>query len=176
MNLPLLTVPVWAALAVVAVTLIAADTDYRSRRIPNLLTLPALLAALAIHAIAGGAHGVGQAALGALVAGGILLPGWLLGWMGAGDVKLMSAVGAWLAWPASLTASLAALIAGGVIALVVAIRHRALGRSLRGAASIGIWALLLPGRKAPPPAASSLRFPFAAAILAGSIISLWVRI
>ncbi len=174
MTLPGLTVPVWAAVAAVAVTLIATGTDARSRRIPNLLTLPALLVGLAAHAIAGGASGLGLACLGAVVAGGILLPGWVMGWMGAGDVKLMAAVGAWLAWPAGLFAALAALIAGGVIALVVAARHRALGRSLAGAAWLGAWALLQPGRKGPAPA-SGLRFPFAAAILAGSLISLWLR-
>jgi prepilin peptidase CpaA len=176
MTLPALTVPVWAAVAVLAVTVIATDSDFRSRRIPNNLTFAALLVALVSHAIAGGLHGVSQSALGALVAGGILLPGWLKGWMGAGDVKLMAAAGAWLAWPVSLTATLASLIAGGVFALIVAIKHRALGRSLRGAADMGAWAVLLPGRKGPPPAASDLRFPFAAAILAGSMISLWAHL
>ena len=105
-----------------------------------------------------------------------LLPLYAVGGMGAGDVKLMAAVGAWVAWPVSLTSTLVTLIAGGVIALIVALRHRALGRSLRGAAAMGAWAALLPGRKGPPPAASDLRFPFAAAILAGSMISLWVRL
>lgn len=176
MTLPELTVPVWAAVALVGTTVIAADSDFRSRTIPNRLTLTALLAALACHAFAGGMHGLSAAAWGAAVGGGILLPGWLLGWMGAGDVKLMAAVGAWVAWPVSLTSTLVTLIAGGVIALIVALRHRALGRSLRGAAAMGAWAALLPGRKGPPPAASDLRFPFAAAILAGSMISLWVRL
>jgi prepilin peptidase CpaA len=176
MTLPVLTVPAWVALVVAAITLIASDTDFRSRRIPNALTLPALLLAFVAHGIGGGLPGLQQTLLGALVAGGILLPGWLMGWMGAGDVKLMAAVGAWLAWPQSLTATLASLIAGGVFALIVAARHRALGRSLRGALNMGMWAAVLPGRNGPPPAASELRFPFAAAILAGSMISLWVRL
>ena len=176
MTIPQLTVPAWAALALLATTVVAADTDYRSRTIPNRVTLPALLAALVSYGISGGLHGVSAAACGALVAGGILLPGWLLGWMGAGDVKLMAAAGAWLAWPVSLTATLVSLMAGGVIALIVALRHRALGRSLRGAAAMGAWAAILPGRKGPAPAASDLRFPFAAAILTGSMISLWIRL
>ena len=176
MTLPVLTVPAWVAVVVLAITLIASDTDFRSRRIPNALTLPALLAAFVAHALMGGWPSVQQTLLGALVAGGLLLPGWLMGWMGAGDVKLMAAVGAWLAWPQSLTATLVSLIAGGVFALAVAMRHRALGRSLKGALSMGMWAAVLPGRSGPPPAASELRFPFAAAILAGSLISLWVRL
>jgi prepilin peptidase CpaA len=176
MTLPALTVPVWVALAVAAITLIAADTDFRSRRIPNALTLTAVLAALVAHALTGGVHGLGQAGLGMLVAGGILLPGWLMGWMGAGDVKLMAAVGAWLGWPVSLAATLVSLIAGGVFALAVAARHKSLGRSLKGALHMGAWAAVLPGRKGPPPAASDLRFPFAGAIMAGSMMSLWLRI
>ena len=130
---PVLTVPAWVAVAVVAITLVASDTDFRSRRIPNVLTFSALLAALIAHSIVGGLPALQQTLIGAAVAGGILLPGWLMGWMGAGDVKLMAAVGAWLTWPVSLTATLASLIAGGVFALVVAARHKALGRSLRGA-------------------------------------------
>ncbi len=176
MTLPGLTVPAWAAVALVTTTLLAADTDFRTRRIPNRLTLTALLVALSSHAAAGGLQGLSGAVWGAVIAGGMLLPGWLMGWMGAGDVKLMAAVGAWVAWPASLTATLVSLIAGGVIALVVAARHRALRRSLSGAAALGVWAVLLPGRKGPVPAASDLRFPFATAILTGSVISLWVRL
>ena len=176
MTLPELTVPVWAALAVAAVTLVAADKDFKARKIPNALTFTGVLLGLAAHCLSGGVHGLTQAGLGALVAGAILLPGWLMGWMGAGDVKLMAAVGAWLAWPVSLTATLLSLVAGGVFAVLVAVRHKSLGRSLRGAAHMGAWAVAMPGRKGPPPLASDLRFPFAGAILAGSMISLWVRI
>lgn len=176
MTLPESTVPAWAAVAVAATAMLAVDADYRSRTIPNRLTLTALLAALACHTVVGGPQGFAAATLGALVGGGILLVGWLLGWMGAGDVKLMAAVGAWLGWPVSLTATLAALLAGGVIALTVAARHRALGRSVRGAAAMGMWMALRQGPASSAVAASGLRFPFAAAILAGTLISLWAHL
>ena len=176
MDSTLLAVPTWVAAAVVVLTAVAADLDSRTRRIPNRLTAPALLAGLLAHAIAGGPSGLGHGALGALVAGGLLMPGWLLGFTGAGDVKLMAAVGAWLAWPLSLVAALASLIAGGVLAFAVAVRHRSVGRSLWGAAMIGAWATT-PGRRvAPPPVTTGIRFPFAGAIFAGSLISLWVRL
>src|SRR5436309_13402218 len=105
-----LTVPSWSAAAVAVLTTTAAATDLRSRRIPNWLTFPARVLGLAAHGVAGGSSGLTQGVLGALVAGGLLLPGWLLGWMGAGDVKLMAAVGAWLSFPVSLFATLASLI------------------------------------------------------------------
>jgi len=176
MMLPEPTVPAWAATAVAATTVLAVDADFRSRTIPNRLTLTALLAALVCHSLTGGPQGFAAAASGALAGGGILLVGWLLGWMGAGDVKLMAAVGAWLGWPASLTATLAALLAGGVIALMVAARHGALGRSVHGAAMMGMRVALSQDRGSPAVGASELRFPFAAAILAGALISLWARL
>ena len=59
------TLPI--ALAVTALAVAASVTDVRTRRIPNRLTGPALLAGLLFHAIAGGPSGLGQGALGALV-------------------------------------------------------------------------------------------------------------
>src|SRR5205085_2462378 len=117
-------------------------------------------------------HVRGNPALGGTaVAAAILLPGWLRGWMGAGDVKLMMALGAWLAWPAALLGTLASLIAGGVIAVLVALKHRALGRAVRGAAAL---ATAPAGAVGPPH--TGLRFPFATAIFAGSFLALWVRL
>jgi len=96
------TVPIWIAIPAIAIAAIATWTDVRSRRIPNLLTGPALLLGLLVHLVVEGLPGLGQAALGALVAGGLMLPGWLLKWKGGGDVKLVAAVGAWFAWPLAL--------------------------------------------------------------------------
>jgi prepilin peptidase CpaA len=123
-----------------------------------------------------GTAGLADSLLGLLVAGGILLPGWLLGWMGAGDVKLMAAVGAWLGFTLGVFAALAALIAGGVIALFVAVRRGVLRRSLWGAAMLGSWAATRGPGTTPPPVMTGVRFPFAFAVLAGSLSALWVRL
>ncbi len=169
---PWTSAPLWVALPVCVLGIVAAREDLRSRRIPNVITGPALLLGVASHWLLGGTPGAVAALVGALVAGLLLLPGWLLKWMGAGDVKLMAAVGAWLGYPASLYAVLAALVAGGLISAVVALRHRSLLRSLRGAA------LLLPGlaggsARTGPAETTGLRVPFALAILAGSLFALW---
>jgi prepilin peptidase CpaA len=170
-----MNVPLWIAVPVVATTVLAAEADVQTRRIPNLLTGPALLLGLIAHGIMGGGHGLSDALLGALIAGGILMPGWLMGWMGAGDVKLMAAIGAWFGFPQGLFVALAALMAGGVIALMVAARRGVLMRSLWGAAMLGSWAMNAGPKIAPPPVTTGIRFPFAIAVLAGSIIGLWVR-
>jgi prepilin peptidase CpaA len=93
--------------------------------------------------------------------------------MGAGDVKLMAAVGAWLAWPQAVVAVLAALVAAGLLATVIALRRRIFTRTLHGAAAIGFWALTAPaGSRSSAPAVTGVRFPFAAAAALGTIFTL----
>ena len=165
--------PLWVAIPVVLLTVVATREDIRTRKVPNLITGPALLLGVGAHLVFGGTAGALSALAGALLAGAVLFPGWLVKWMGAGDVKLMAAAGAWLGFPLSLFAVLAALVAGGLIALVVAVRRGILGRSLRGAARLipGLAARI--GHPGPPREESGLYFPFALAILVGSIFALW---
>ena len=167
-----MNVPLWVAVPVVVLTALATGADVRTRRVPNILTGPALLLGIGAHLALGGTSGALGALAGAVVAGLLLFPGWFSGWMGAGDVKLMAAVGAWLAFPLSVYAALAALVAGGVISLVVAARHGILVQSLRGALLL-IPGVLAGGARTGTPPHSGFRFPFALAILAGSMFALW---
>lgn len=134
-----MTIEQWAA---VAIALVACVTDLRARRIPNLLTFPAALAGLAWHA-AGGFSALGWA-LGGLAVGLLLFfPLFLLRGMGAGDVKLLAALGAWLgpgtiAWVAAYAA-----IAGGALAIVVALNSGYLRPMFRN-----VWLLLTQWRVA----------------------------
>src|SRR5437867_7514856 len=121
-----MNVPLWVAAPVLVVTGLAVRADVRTRRIPNLLTGPAVLLGLIAHLTFSGTAGLSSAALGMAAAGGLLLPGWLMGWMGAGDVKLMAAVGAWLGFPLGVFAALATLMAGGGLGLLVGARRGAL--------------------------------------------------
>src|SRR5438445_9364994 len=130
--------PLWVAVPVFIVVALATQADVRTRRIPNRLTGPALLLGIAVHAALQGPAGAGNALLGAVVAGGLLLPGWFSGFMGAGDVKLMAAVGAWLGYPQGMWAALFALIAGGVMALVVAARRGVLVAAIRSSTHLGL--------------------------------------
>src|SRR4029453_8844005 len=146
--------------------------DVRTRTIPNRLTGPALLIGVAVHFALGGPPGAVDALFGALAAGALLFPGWLLKFMGAGDVKLMAAVGAWLGHPGGLIAAVVALIAGGVLALVVAIERRVLKQALLNCAAIVTWMLSRGRGMRPTLATSGVRFPFAPAVLAGVVFVL----
>lgn len=83
----------WPTLVVLAV---ATFTDLRSRRIPNWLVFPFFGAGIAVSCWLHGWHGLGQSLGGAGL--GLLLYGILffMGGMGAGDVKLCAAIGAWI--------------------------------------------------------------------------------
>lgn len=117
------------AFAITAVAcLAAAVVDVRSRRIPNLITFPAMAALLAVHGIFSGASGLGDAALG--LAGGfiIFLIPHLFKVLGAGDVKLMAMVGAGLGSQGIVTAVLLTSIAGGAQILLWMTWARRIGR------------------------------------------------
>lgn len=113
----------------ISLVVICAITDAHRRRIPNVLTLPAVLAGLLIGLAGGGGKGLTVALLGTLAGFGLLLLPYVFGAMGAGDVKLMAAVGALLGFPAVIQVFLYTSIAGGVMAVVFIIHRRAVRRT-----------------------------------------------
>jgi prepilin peptidase CpaA len=116
------------ALAILVIA--AAVIDVQSYRIPNRLTVGGMLLGLAWNTAAASAPHMGfLLALGGLAAGlALLLPLYALRVTGAGDVKLMAMVGAFLGLPEILYAVVCTLIAGGVVAVVFALYRRAFRR------------------------------------------------
>jgi len=104
----------WPTLIVLAV---ATFTDLRSRRIPNWLVLPFLLAGIAVSGWLHAWHGIGQSLAGLVLA--VLIYGTLfwVGGMGAGDVKLCAAIGAWIGPGQLFVALVMTAIAGGIMVL-----------------------------------------------------------
>lgn len=103
---------------------VAAFTDYRSGKIYNWLTLPAIILGLVLAAVLQGWYGLGQAALGLGVAGALFLPLFVTGVLGGGDVKLLMAMGTALGpnRMLELAAISMAIAAAGAVALLV--KHR----------------------------------------------------
>lgn len=111
-----MTLPLY--LLLIAVLASAVVFDFRSRRIPNWLTLPPLPLVLAWVLAWGGGSAFLNHLWGALICGGIWLIFWQLGWMGGGDQKLMLLVGAIFGGRGALTAVMLVTLAGGAQALV----------------------------------------------------------
>ena len=124
----------WPTLAVVSV---ATFTDLRSQRIPNWLVLPFLVAGIVVSGWLHGWHGVGQSFAGLGL--GTLIYGFLycMGGMGAGDVKLCAAIGAWIGPEQLFIALIVTGLAGGVMALVLGRLRRILQRPVPGNGRFG---------------------------------------
>jgi prepilin peptidase CpaA len=117
--------------AVVGLVAAAAVTDLRSHRIPNYITIPALLLGLVLSVLSGGLAGLGQSAAGIGLALGVFVLSLLCGGgIGGGDIKLLGAVGA-LGGAAFLLQSLVvAVLVGGVMAVGLALLRGRLRRVL----------------------------------------------
>ena len=96
-------------------------TDVATRRIPNRLTYSAMLLAIVGRTALQGWHGLGSALAGGLIGGGAFLIFFLLHAMGAGDVKLITAVGCFVGPVPAVEIVLASAIAGGILAIVFAL-------------------------------------------------------
>ena len=114
----------------------SAIVDLWSRRVPNLLTLA--VAALGMTLAALGLSGLSlMAAFGGLAVGLlVMLPGHLIGATGAGDVKLLAAIGTLLGPSGIAVAFVYTAIAGGVLAVIVARRRRVLRGTVERTAAL----------------------------------------
>lgn len=127
-------------LVLLLVLLISLITDLRSRNIYNWVTLPAIGSGILWHAWRDGWSGFVNSGEGFLLGLGLLLIPYLLGGMGAGDVKLMAAIGA-LTGPAFVFSSfLYSSLIGGMIALAILLYRGEWKRSLH---RIGMALLVL---------------------------------
>jgi prepilin peptidase CpaA len=100
-----------------AIVLVAALYDLKSRRIPNGVTVPAMVLGISLHAIHSGWTGLALSMGGLVIGGGVFLLLSLAGSMGAGDVKLMAGVGALLGVGLIISVLILTALGGGIIAI-----------------------------------------------------------
>lgn len=162
----------------VAIVCVACLYDVSTSRIPNALTFTTASLGLLFHIFAPSGTGWSHALLGLLAGLAVFFPMFALGAMGAGDVKLMAAVGAWIGAISILHVALYGSVAGGVLAVIVALRRSYLKQALTNVKMLlTYW--WVEGIK-PFPALTlestdSLRLPYALAIAAGLAVTLWQR-
>lgn len=161
--------------AACALCVVGAGFDIRDRRIPNLLTLPGILAGLLLHLFTAGWHGLGSSAAAGLIAFVIFLLFWLAGGMGAGDVKLMAAVACMTGMTHVVWLLLCTALAGGVMAIVLALWRGQLRETILNVGAIAVhhrYEGLKPHPELNVGNARTLRLPYAVSIAAGAAIVL----
>jgi prepilin peptidase CpaA len=157
---------------------IACIFDLRTRRIPNPITLGGAAAAFCYALFVIGVNGLGVSVVGWIAGLALFLPFFLLGGLGAGDVKLLACLGAWLGPSGALWTALYGALAGGVMALVIA----GITGHLRAAVD-NLNDLLLHFRVVgvrPHPTltlrrSKGPRLPYALPITAGAVATMWLQ-
>lgn len=163
-------------IAIVLVAAAAVVFDVRTRRIPNFLTFGAAAAALVFAAVVGGVQGTLIALAAWVVGAALFFPFFALGGMGAGDVKLLAALAAWMGPGDAVYLAIFASIAGGVIAVGVTLLR---GYTRQALANVGLmlmhWRVVGP-RPVPGLTLSdgtAPRLAYAIPIAVGALCTLW---
>jgi len=180
MNLNEMGQTMWPAALIL--TLCAGYLDWRTRRIPNWLTVSGFFLGIAINSIFGGWHGAIASLEGAGVGLGLLLPLVLLRGFGAGDWKLMGAIGALMGWRLTLWVLIASVLISAVAGLIqIAITRRMqgtfrnIGKLLKGFVVFG----LRPNPEVSLDNPTLAKMPFGMAVAAataiGFVLAHWPR-
>ena len=166
------------AVVVLVIAFVAVAFDVRTRRIPNWLTFGAALVGLMYAVLTAGVSGLATAVAGWLAGAALFFPFFALGGMGAGDVKLLAALGAWLGPAESVWVAIFSGAAGGVLGLAVAF-----ARGYVRTAFTNLWLMLMHWRTRghePVPGltlkdGNSPRLAYAIPITIGLMCTLWRR-
>ncbi|MGC1783247.1 MAG: A24 family peptidase [Acidobacteriaceae bacterium] len=154
---------------------IGAMTDLQTRRIPNVLTGTSVAVGLLLHLTANGWKSMALAAAAGLVGGAIFFAFFVIGGMGAGDIKLMAAVSTLAGFGHLSEIFVATVLAGGIFACVLAVSRGRLKSTLVNVGSLArhhAAAGLLPHPDLNLLNSKTLRLPYAVAIAAGC----WVTV
>jgi prepilin peptidase CpaA len=152
----------------------AAVVDVLQHRIPNWLTYSGILAGFALRSLYFRWNGLAGAVTGSLVAGGIMLVFYIVRAMGAGDVKLMAAIGSLVGPSQGIRVLVATTIFGGVLGLAYAVYRRRAGITLKNVGSVlrfHSWGGLHAHPELNLDNPSALRMPYGLAIAAGTLYS-----
>jgi prepilin peptidase CpaA len=116
---------VWTVWGLVsAILIVAAVIDGRQLKVPNWITFPMVLSGWLASGVTYGWDGMAASLWGTAVGLGLLLPAYAIGGMGAGDVKLLAGVGAWVGASQTFWAFIVSAIIGAIIAVIMVVVSR----------------------------------------------------
>lgn len=163
----------WINLLLISMLVVCVVTDLKERKIYNKVLLPVLMMAWLVHLLADGITGMKFSLIGTSVGLAILFIPFLLGGMGAGDVKLLAVVGALKGTSFVLYSALYMAIVGGVMALLILLFHKGVKQRFYGIAHVlnGFRAgVVIPVMVDRSPQATT--YPYGVAIAAGALLQL----
>ena len=151
---------------------IAGWTDWRSRRIPNWLTVSGFVAGVAVHVFLQGWGGLKASLLGALVGLGLLLPFVLLRSLGAGDWKLAGALGAFTGPGLLIDLLIGSIFVAGLMAAVLVIYRKRVRQTVRniGHILISLVTFRLPETRVSLDNPDALKVPYGVALVSTVIL------
>lgn len=158
----------WFYLVCGLVVMAAFVTDIRSMKIPNRLTLPAMLGGTAAHAAWGGLDGLLFSAAGFAVCFAVLFAMYAIGAVGAGDVKLFGAIGSWTGLLFGIHVVVYSVLYAGAIGLVIVLFRKDAARRFRSIVG-GLAGFFLLGSIRLVGKGKTLKFPFMLAVLPGFV-------
>ena len=169
--------PVILRITLVCIVILAAVYDLRFRRIPNWVSVSGIVLGLGCNTLLLGFAGLREAVLGLLCALAVYVPLYVVRGMGAGDVKLMAAVGAIAGPRAWLEIFVVTALIGGIVSLAVVTSKQRFRRTL---GNVGLIATELMQFRTPAHSdprldyrhRDALRLPHGAAIAGGAIVFL----
>jgi len=140
-----LTLPL--VMGAILLSVIAGWTDWRSRRIPNWLTVPGFALGVVLSTKSDGWSGLKTSLLGTGLAFALLLPFWLLKSLGAGDLKFAAALGAYTGPGRLIDILIGSVFVAGVMALALVIYKGRLLQTIRniGDILVSLVTFRLPG-------------------------------
>jgi prepilin peptidase CpaA len=162
---------IWILTLVLTIT--AGLLDWRSRRIPNWLTVPSFFVGIILHAILGGWRGALFALEGAVLALALLFVPVLMRAIGAGDWKLVGAVGSFMGPVMVLFVLLASFLVSGLIAVIHMVQMRRVKETFRNMLVLvrGIFAFgIKPNPRVSLDNPRSLKLPYGVAVAAATVI------
>ncbi|PLS06995.1 prepilin peptidase [Neobacillus cucumis] len=160
-------------IVLVTILIVSLYTDIKSRRILNIITLPTIIIAFVFHTYTFGLSGLVFSSKGFLTGVGLLIIPFILGGLGAGDVKLMAAIGALMGTSFVFYSFIYTAIIGGMIGVFIILKTKGFRNSIKSLLiNIALFRSNQGSLSISKVSEGKISFPYGIAIVLGTFCSL----